>query len=232
MIETVINLRDHEVWPKRKLRFDDAVAQTRVVLDALEAQGPAPPPGLGRGAGGAGQRGGDDRRRAGSMRCSATWRCGGWRSSGPELGRALVGEAVDALLGPRRARRRRPQADADRARGPGRVAGEDLRRPARRPGPARRRDRAGRTTPRKRLIALGVLRDRPDLLAPPRAAPGAGRRGRRRRAGLRQADPVHPDRRRPRRRATSTGSRSGSSRSTGSCSTAPSAPPTGRRSRS
>ena len=39
MIETVINLRDHEVWPKRKLRFEDAVAQTRVVLDALEAKG-------------------------------------------------------------------------------------------------------------------------------------------------------------------------------------------------
>ena len=39
MIETVINLRDHEVWPKRKLRFEDAVAQTRVVLDALVAKG-------------------------------------------------------------------------------------------------------------------------------------------------------------------------------------------------
>ncbi len=39
MIETVVNLRDHEVWPKRKLQFDDAVAQTRVVLDALEAKG-------------------------------------------------------------------------------------------------------------------------------------------------------------------------------------------------
>ena len=39
MVETVINLRDREVWPKRKLRFEDAVAQTRVVLDALEAKG-------------------------------------------------------------------------------------------------------------------------------------------------------------------------------------------------
>ena len=29
MIETVINLRDHELWPKRKLRFEDAVAQTQ-----------------------------------------------------------------------------------------------------------------------------------------------------------------------------------------------------------
>ena len=39
MIETVINLRDHELWPKRKLRFEDAVAQTRVVLEALVAKG-------------------------------------------------------------------------------------------------------------------------------------------------------------------------------------------------
>src|SRR5207248_1004254 len=38
MIETVINLRDHALWLKRKLRFEDAVAQTRVVLGALEAK--------------------------------------------------------------------------------------------------------------------------------------------------------------------------------------------------
>src|SRR5260370_41617165 len=39
MIETVINLRDHEVWLKRKLRFEDAVAQTGIVLEALESKG-------------------------------------------------------------------------------------------------------------------------------------------------------------------------------------------------
>src|SRR5205823_1174584 len=39
MIETVINLRDHAVWPKRKLRFEDAVAQTGVALDTLESKG-------------------------------------------------------------------------------------------------------------------------------------------------------------------------------------------------
>src|SRR3954463_13219236 len=39
MIETVINLRDHEVWTRRKLKFDDAVAQTRVVLAAMESKG-------------------------------------------------------------------------------------------------------------------------------------------------------------------------------------------------
>ena len=32
MIETVVNLRDRTLWPKRKLRFDDALAQTRTVL--------------------------------------------------------------------------------------------------------------------------------------------------------------------------------------------------------
>jgi Cu(I)/Ag(I) efflux system membrane protein CusA/SilA len=39
MIETVINLRDHPLWPKRKLRFEDTVAETRTVLASLEAQG-------------------------------------------------------------------------------------------------------------------------------------------------------------------------------------------------
>ena len=39
MIETVINLRGHELWPKRKMRFDDVVAQTRVVMTALESGG-------------------------------------------------------------------------------------------------------------------------------------------------------------------------------------------------
>ncbi len=39
MIETIINLRDREVWPKRKLRFDDTVTQTRVVLELLFAKG-------------------------------------------------------------------------------------------------------------------------------------------------------------------------------------------------
>ena len=39
MVETVINLRDRELWPKRKLKFEDALAQTRAVLTALEAKG-------------------------------------------------------------------------------------------------------------------------------------------------------------------------------------------------
>ena len=39
MVETVINLRDHELWPKRKLKFEDALAQTGAVLTAMEAKG-------------------------------------------------------------------------------------------------------------------------------------------------------------------------------------------------
>src|SRR5438094_9376534 len=39
MIETVINLRDREVWPKRKLKFADALAQTKAALDALVSRG-------------------------------------------------------------------------------------------------------------------------------------------------------------------------------------------------
>ncbi|MBV8230789.1 MAG: efflux RND transporter permease subunit, partial [Planctomycetaceae bacterium] len=97
MIETVINLRDREVWPKRKLRFDDAAAQTRVVLEVLEAKG------LLRRPASAGERDGlineaamtvastvDETLRDLAVRRLAEFR--------PELGRALVGEAIDALL--------------------------------------------------------------------------------------------------------------------------------------
>jgi Cu(I)/Ag(I) efflux system membrane protein CusA/SilA len=39
MLETIISLRDRELWPKRKLRFEDALGQTTAVLDALERRG-------------------------------------------------------------------------------------------------------------------------------------------------------------------------------------------------
>src|SRR5262245_46111518 len=39
MIETVVNLRGRELWPKRKLRFEDALAQTTAVLGAMENRG-------------------------------------------------------------------------------------------------------------------------------------------------------------------------------------------------
>lgn len=39
MVETVVNLRPKERWPKRELRYDDARQQTAAVLDALTARG-------------------------------------------------------------------------------------------------------------------------------------------------------------------------------------------------
>ncbi|HEV3418348.1 MAG TPA: efflux RND transporter permease subunit, partial [Pirellulales bacterium] len=39
MVETVVNLRPTEFWPKRLLRYEDAMAQTGVVLAALESRG-------------------------------------------------------------------------------------------------------------------------------------------------------------------------------------------------
>lgn len=39
MIETIINLRPRELWPKRKLLFDDALQQTRAAFEALVARG-------------------------------------------------------------------------------------------------------------------------------------------------------------------------------------------------
>ncbi len=42
MIETIINLRDRSAWPKRKLKFEDALTQTRDVLTELESKGQLP----------------------------------------------------------------------------------------------------------------------------------------------------------------------------------------------
>ena len=39
MVETIINLRDHDLWPKRKLSFKDALAQTEAVLRDMESGG-------------------------------------------------------------------------------------------------------------------------------------------------------------------------------------------------
>jgi Cu(I)/Ag(I) efflux system membrane protein CusA/SilA len=39
MVETFVNFRPRELWPKRVLRFPDAARQTRAVLAALEARG-------------------------------------------------------------------------------------------------------------------------------------------------------------------------------------------------
>ncbi len=98
MIETVINLRDHELWPKRKLRFEDAVAQTRVVLDSLEAKG------LLRRPASAEEREGLVNEAAMTVATTRLMRCFDDLAARqlaefrPELGRGLVGEAIDLLL--------------------------------------------------------------------------------------------------------------------------------------
>jgi Cu(I)/Ag(I) efflux system membrane protein CusA/SilA len=97
MIETVINLRDRSAWPRRSLRFEDALTQTREVLTAIESKGRLP------------RLGANERERRinevamtvstrvdEALRALAVQRLGEFR---PELGRALVGEAIDAFLG-------------------------------------------------------------------------------------------------------------------------------------
>ncbi len=44
MVETFVNYRPRELWPKRVLRYDDAAKQTGVILDALVAEGFLVPP--------------------------------------------------------------------------------------------------------------------------------------------------------------------------------------------
>src|SRR4029079_12594293 len=44
MVETFVNFRPREYWPKRALRFADAERQTRDVLDAMEKTGFVVPP--------------------------------------------------------------------------------------------------------------------------------------------------------------------------------------------
>lgn len=164
MIETVINLRDHELWPKRHLKFEDAVGQTEAALAALEAKGILRRPAAA-----------DDRATLVNdaamtvssevdriLRDQANLRLEEFR---PELARALVGDLIDALLERVESRhvRRRPtpaerdQLAAELARTYGEkitlaVLGDDVA--------ALARDAA------KRLVALGMLADDPDLLAP------------------------------------------------------------------
>src|SRR5690606_9769324 len=39
MIETIVSLRPREVWPKRRLRYDDAQSVTSEILEAMVQQG-------------------------------------------------------------------------------------------------------------------------------------------------------------------------------------------------
>ena len=164
MVETVINLRDREVWPKRKLKFEDATAQTRAALDVLVAKGLLRRPASGDELDGLVSEAAMDvaAKVDETLRDLAARRLAEFR---PELGRALVGEAIDSLIA--------------------RVAADAL---ARRPTPAERGalvevlaktygDRlAVRVLPddvgelvreaSRRLVGIGVFRDRPNLLTP------------------------------------------------------------------
>ncbi len=86
MIETIINLRDRSLWPKRKLRSRTPRRRPSVVLAALESRGwiqgvPASP------AQEPPRRGGHGHGDRKWMRRCATWPCSGWASFVPELGR-------------------------------------------------------------------------------------------------------------------------------------------------
>lgn len=177
MVETIINLHDRGLWPKRKLEFDDALVQTSAALASLEAQGLLKAP--------ATREERDvllneaamevvakvDR----SLRDLALLRIKEYR---PALGSALAGEAVDALLArvdPGLVRRKPAPAERETlAKELGSVHGGRLAlEPRYDDVTALVKDAS------KRLIALGVVEDRPELLSPPpgpweRAAEAAG----------------------------------------------------------
>ncbi len=95
MIETMVNFRPREFWPKRKLLAADATIQTRAVLDALVARGLVKPPTDSRGPGRAGRR-----RRAPALRRR------------PARVRLPAQPGVRALAGQPRHRSRRPRLRA------------------------------------------------------------------------------------------------------------------------
>jgi Cu(I)/Ag(I) efflux system membrane protein CusA/SilA len=164
MIETIVNLRGRELWPKRKLRFDDALEQTRAVLTALEGKDILKKPGA------------DDEREGlvndvamtvtthldEVLRDFAVLRLHVFR---PELGRGLIDEATESLLArvEPSAVIRRPTAEERKTlvESLARTYGERLALEVL-PDDASElvRDLS------RRLISLGVLRDRSDLLNP------------------------------------------------------------------
>jgi Cu(I)/Ag(I) efflux system membrane protein CusA/SilA len=164
MVETIINLRDRGLWPKRKLKFDDALVQTRAALVALEAKGILKPSGS------------KEEREAflneaametvtrvdASLRDLALMRLEEHR---PVLGIALAGEAVDDLLarvGPGLVRRKLTAAEReDLAKSLGAAYGDRLALEPRFDDVTALVKDASR-----RLIGLGVLQEDPDLLSP------------------------------------------------------------------
>lgn len=95
MLETIINLHDHDAWPKRHLKYDDAVSQTGRVLDALVARQVVNDPGGNRDAFvnetamKVAVTVDEDLRQTARRELTAFL---------PELGRSLVAEAVDTLV--------------------------------------------------------------------------------------------------------------------------------------
>jgi Cu(I)/Ag(I) efflux system membrane protein CusA/SilA len=166
MIETVINLRDHDLWPKRKLQFKDALAQTEAVLKEMEAKGvlgPVPPQGR-RGLINDAAMAVESRVDL-TLRDLALLRLAEFR---PEFGRALVGDAVEEIL--RRLDRQvpirpmGPKEQSELIEALTATYGDHLAlEPLYDDVAALGRDATAR------LVASGVLRDRPDLLSP---APG------------------------------------------------------------
>jgi len=164
MVETVINLRDHELWPKRKLKFEDAVAQTRVVLDALRAKGLIRRP--------ASVVDRDGLVSEAAMTVASTvdetlrdLAAREIREFQRELGRTLAGGAVEALLGsvePSSVVRKLSPAEREALIEPlARTYGGQLAVKILADDVTLLVNDASR-----RLVLLGVLRDRPDLLAP------------------------------------------------------------------
>ncbi|OJW17053.1 MAG: silver transporter [Planctomycetales bacterium 71-10] len=165
MVETIINLYDRGLWPKRKLKFDDALIQTRAALASLEAKGLLKPAAT------------KEERDAllnetamevvtrvdKSLRDLSLLRI---KEYHPVLGSLLAGEAIDSLLArvePTLVRRKLTPAErGNLAQELGAVHGERLTLEPRFDDVTSLVKDASR-----RLVSLGVLEDRPDLLSPP-----------------------------------------------------------------
>jgi copper/silver efflux system protein len=164
MVETIINLYDRDLWPKRKMRFEDTLTQTQAALAALEASGHL-----------RGSATPDDRERlmndvamSVANRVDKSLRELALRflaEDRPEMSLALCTKALDELL-----RRidlsliRRPPTIAERAR----LAGELASTYGNRITAESRLDDASPLVrdAAKGLVALGILQNRSDLLAP------------------------------------------------------------------
>ena len=201
MIETIINLRDRDVWPKRKLLFDDAERQTRAALASLEAKGFLKAASA-AGSREPGQRRGDGRsssRVDATLRDLALLRLNEFR---PDLGRPT--RRRGGRLPPRS---RRPAAGPSRARPrpSGRTCStalaSTLRRPARPRAQVRRRDGPGqgRLAPARRpgRAPRRPRPPRPDPEPLEQAADAAGDL-----LGIEKRDPLHADHRRGSSRRT------------------------------